>query len=215
MPLWRLPIFLERLIPTHGILRAAGAPAATYETCYFDTAERQMYDDHRRGRRPRYKVRVRHQVERQLTFLEIKKRGHDGRTRKARLPRRFRDMAFDEEACAFLAAQTPFRPDTLLPLLWITFKRATLLAIETEERLTIDWAFAFSMEGHELHWNHVAIVELKQPRYHHDSPAVRALREFGLREDGVSKYCVASAKLAPVRSNIFLPTIRTIERLSV
>ena len=75
--------------------------------------------------------------------------------------------------------------------------------------------FAFSMEGRELHWNHVAIVELKQPRYHHDSPAVRALREFGLREDGVSKYCVASAKLAPVRSNIFLPTIRTIERLSV
>lgn len=215
MPLSQLPIFLGRLSTTHRVLRAAGAPAATYETCYFDTADRRMYDDHRRGRRPRYKVRVRHQLERQLTFVEIKKRGHDGRTRKARLPRPFGDMTLDEEARAFLAAQTPFDPDALAPSLWVNFRRATVLATEYEERLTIDWTFAFTMDAQELRWNRIAIVEIKQPRYHHDSPAVRALREFGLREDGLSKYCVGSAKLAPVRGNIFFPTIRNIERLSV
>jgi|CXWL01.1.fsa_nt_gi hypothetical protein len=211
----RLLTFLDNLDEDHRLLRAAGVPAATYETSYFDTADRRMYEDHRRGRMPRYKVRVRHQLERQMTFLEIKRKGHDGRTCKARMPRQFRDSGLDDEAAGFIGDNCPVPASQIRPVLWLTFRRATLLAERTEERLTIDWDFAFRLGDRTRRWPHVAIVEIKQPRYHHDTPAVRALRRLGVRETPLSKYCVGIATLAPVRSNTFKPMLRELEYLSV
>jgi hypothetical protein len=83
---------LSALAPHFSVLRAGIAPIATYQTVYFDTAGRQLYEDHRRGRLPRHKVRLRHHLERRLSFLEVKRKTADGRTTKARLERPFGDQ---------------------------------------------------------------------------------------------------------------------------
>ncbi len=41
---------------------------ARYESIYLDTPDRALYHAHRCGRRPRYKVRIRHHVDRQLSL---------------------------------------------------------------------------------------------------------------------------------------------------
>ena len=205
---------LDRLAASHHVLRSAGRPAATYESLYLDTADRRLYDDHRRGRVPRYKVRFRHQLERQLTYLEVKKKGHDGQTDKTRLPRPFGTQALDADTRAFVERYCRVDAAMLGASLVIGFRRATLLAIGSEERLTLDWDITFACDGREHAWPGLAVVELKQPRIHHDSPAVRALHSLGIRESGFSKYCVATATLAPVRANFFNASLRLVERLS-
>ena len=42
----------------------------------------RMYDDHRRGRCPRYKVRMRHHLDRTLSFLEVKRKAPISRRRR-------------------------------------------------------------------------------------------------------------------------------------
>ncbi|MEQ1759670.1 MAG: polyphosphate polymerase domain-containing protein [Vicinamibacterales bacterium] len=214
MPRTLIAPLLTRLDAGHRLLRAAGSPAATYETWYFDTPDWRLYDDHRRGRMPRYKVRVRHQVERQMSFLEVKRKAQDGRTHKARLERTFRDASLDATAGDFIAAHSPITTAELRPALWLRFRRATILSVDTEERLTIDWDFSFRTIHSDRAWEQAAIVEIKQPRYHHDTPSVRALRDLGVRESSISKYCVGLAMLSPLRANSFKPALRDIERIS-
>lgn len=214
MPRRQLPALVAALAEGHRLLRANGAPAASYSTCYFDTADRQMYEEHRLGRLPRFKVRVRHQLERELTFLEVKRKTQDGRTLKARLARPFRDTRIDADAATFIGDHSPFSADALLPQLWIEFRRATLLSAQNEERLTIDWDFEFRSSDRIEQWPHVAIVEIKQPRFESSSPAIEVLRQMGIRETGVSKYCVGTVLLAPVRDDTFKPALRLIEQLS-
>jgi hypothetical protein len=209
-----VPAFVGALTDSHRLLRAAGQPAATYDTCYFDTDDCRLFHEHRRGRVPRFKVRIRHQVERQLSFLEIKHKRHDGVTTKYRSPRAFRDTRLDEEAAEFIGRYAPVPALLLHPALWLTFRRATLLGVRSEERLTVDWDFQFRRSDRLIEWPRLAIVEIKLPRSHHQSPAVRSLRRLGVRETRVSKYCLGMATLTSARTSAFKPVIRALERLS-
>src|SRR5690606_37962051 len=51
--------FLSSLGDDYRLVLAAGSPWAQYETNYYDTPELTSFNEHLRGRRPRYKVRVR------------------------------------------------------------------------------------------------------------------------------------------------------------
>lgn len=205
---------LAQLRSHFSLVRAAHATLATYHTVYFDTPERQMYENHRRGRLPRHKVRVRHHVERQLTFLEVKCKTADTRVTKARAGRPFGEVTLDGEAGAFLAECCPFPPDALVPRLWMTFRRITLVGNEVDERLTIDSDLEFSADMRRNPVPGLIVAEIKQGRYRNDSPSIRVLRALRVRERAFSKYCVGTALLAPVRSHVFLPTLRFVERLS-
>jgi hypothetical protein len=77
---------LHHLHPHCWLLRAGRDGWARYDNLYFDSQERELYHAHRRGRRPRYKVRIRHHIDRQLSFVEIKRKDNSGRTVKLRLP---------------------------------------------------------------------------------------------------------------------------------
>ena len=205
---------LARLSGEYQVIRSAGQLAAAYSTQYFDTPERQMYHDHRRGRRPRYKVRLRHHLDRRLNFLEVKRRGSDERTTKTRLDRPFGDSTLDEKALAFVEQHCPVRADALIPLLSVAYYRITLVGEHVNERITFDLALELRDDHRCDHWPHVVVVEIKQARYTNDSPAVRALRGLHVRGRSVSKYCLATAMLAAVRCNRFRPTLRAMEQLS-
>jgi hypothetical protein len=105
---------LDHLIEGHRAVRSGSTLAAGYRTRYFDTPDRRSYHDHRRDRRPRYKVRIRHHLDRGLSFLEIKRKGGDGRTTKARRPYPFECEALDDEALRFIDRYCPFGAASLV-----------------------------------------------------------------------------------------------------
>ena len=69
----------------YSLVKARGQDTARYNTRYFDTDTLQCLTDHHRGRRPRYKFRFRHYLDREKTFFEVKVKTPANRTRKTRL----------------------------------------------------------------------------------------------------------------------------------
>jgi hypothetical protein len=213
LPQRLVPLWLGGLPHDYRIVRFADEAVARYETRYFDTSERQMYHDHRRGRRPRCKVRIRHHLNRRCTFVEVKVKETNDRTMKARTELPFGQCELDAEARRFIDACCPIRAHRLAPCLSITFFRVTLVGVDLDERVTFDWGLEF----HDRTWSKsvagVVIVEIKQARYSSVHGAARALRALNVREQAVSKYCLATTRLTPVRMNTFKPAFRAVERL--
>lgn len=173
-----------------------------------------MYHDHRRRREPRHKVRVRHHLDRELSFLEVKARRRGGRTAKARLPRPFGLECLDVEAQRFISEHCPFDPANLRACVTNEFRRVTLVGERVDERLTLDWDLWLSDDSRSERLPGVVIVEIKQGRYSNSTPAVRALRGLHVRERAISKYCLATARLTTARFNTFKPALRALEQLS-
>lgn len=215
LPTAALPRLLTGLQCDYQVVCTEGDPAARYRSLYFDTAELDAFHDHRRGRRPRYKLRVRHHVDRRRSFFEIKRKGASGRTDKARSARPFGDHLLGANDAHFVREFCPFLIDHLRPTLWTNFFRATLVGVHTEERLTLDWSLSFVADSHAVDLPGVTIVEVKQARMDHQTPAVAACRGLGLRATSASKYCVAVIRLGLAsRTQAFAPTLRGFERIS-
>lgn len=214
LPVQQLGPLLTRLQADYCVLRSGRKPLAQYESIYFDTPERQFYDDHRRGRQPRYKVRIRHHLDRQLTFLEIKRKEKSGYTTKFRLQLPFAESQLGAEARSFIEEYSPICGARLVPCVTIAFFRITLVGASVNERLTFDWDVAFHDEHRREGLPGVVIAEIKQRQYSNASTAIDALRALHVRSQDVSKYCLATSRLAPVRVNRFRPALRAVERLS-
>lgn len=214
LPQRSLDSLLGSLRQDYEVLRSADQLAASYQTSYFDTPERRMYDDHRRDRRPRFKVRVRHHLDRRLSFLEIKRRGANERTTKMRMSRAFGDSDLDDEALRFIDEHCPIDAATLAPRLWIGFHRITLVGRDVDERITIDVNIELRNDVRREQLHDVVIAEVKQGRFTNSSPAVRALRDLRIRERAVSKYCLATARLTSVRVNRLKAVLRAVEHTS-
>jgi VTC domain len=213
LPREALDALLFSVRDDYGVLRAGTRLAARYSTRYFDTSDLRMYDDHRRGRCPRYKVRMRHHLDRKLSFLEVKRKGTNQQTTKAILNRPFGAVELDPEGRRFIEKHCPIAAASLVSGVSIDFLRATLVGECVNERVTIDWDFDFHHVSAGARFAHAVIVEVKQARYSNRTPAIRALRALRIREQSISKYCVATAAVAAVRSNTFKPALRAMERL--
>lgn len=187
--------FLAKLDGKYNVLRSEGRTWARYETCYFDTRSLDAFHEHIRGRRPRFKIRVRRHVDRQCAFLEIKRKGVNDRTDKHRMNRDYALDALTKDELDFIRAHTPFDPSRLEPSVWTNFCRATLLGSETEERITIDLDLRFERNGQKKHNENLAIIELKQRRLANSTPAARCLHDLHIRERSLSKYCAGVATL--------------------
>jgi hypothetical protein len=205
---------LASLRPDFAVVRSAGRPVASYDTLYFDTPDRQLYHDHRRGRRPRCKVRIRHHLDRALSFLEIKTKAKGDQGLKVRKPLPFGQRALDAGARAFIDAHCAIGAVRLVPSLSITVRRITLIGVAVDERVTIDSDFECGDGCRTERLPGVMIAEIKQARYSNTDGAARAFRMQNVRERALSKYCLATARLVPVRVNAFKPAFRAVERRS-
>ncbi len=186
---------LEELSGDYQIVLAGGKAWAHYETCYFDTPELFSFREHLRGRRPRFKVRIRHHVERQVSFLEMKRKRSNGKTEKARTTREFRNSVLSGADMAFLRDHCPLPVEGFEQAVWTNFQRATLVGVDTNERMTIDLGLRFERNGLVKPAQRLAIVELKQPRRSQATPAARLLRELRVQESSLSKYCSGVAEV--------------------
>ncbi len=209
---------LRRLPEAYARIETGTLDGAVYETTYFDTPDLRCFHDHRRGRLPRCKVRLRTDHARGLTFLEVKRKGSDERTSKMRRPWR-RDLSGDARGLdaadrAFLAACGAPTPDQLRAALRVRFQRVTLVGLGTEERITIDRGIHFTRDGGDALLGPLAIIEVKQARFANVTPAVLALRASRAREINISKYILGTARLSPVPAGRFTADLRLVERLT-
>lgn len=202
-----LPAFADH----SAVLLAGTGPVACYRTLYFDTDDLACFHSHRRGRRVRHKVRIRHYPERHLTVLEVKTRRSETKTTKAWRPRPFGANGLSPEDQAFVSAHTGIGR-SFGPWLWTNFRRVTLLGAGAE-RITID--LDIQMVGEDLNrpLAGIAIVEVKQWPLNRSTPIMATLRAGGFRPASISKYCAGIALTHPtVRQNRLRPVIRLLAR---
>ena len=162
----------------------------TYETLYFDTPQLDFFHQHRRGRRPRHKVRIRRYVERDLCFLETKTKDRCAVMTRHRFPHGCHD--FDLGPSDIDTIQRVIgEHGPLSPSARVEFGRVTLLGVSHPERLTIDLGIVLQANERQLRIARTSIIEVKQPRFDARSPAFLALRRLAIRRHRISKYCVA------------------------
>jgi hypothetical protein len=177
------------------LVHAADALVGIYHNLYFDTPGRRFFHAHRRGLRPRHKVRIRHYVERQMGFFELKTRDKYEFTTKTRQPHAFGDFELTPENGTFL--------DGLLgglqvaPSARVDFPRMTLVGRDFQERITLDLGLTVRLNGGQYTLPAVVIGEIKQERFRARSPGMLAMRTRHLRPQRISKYCIAMSLLEP------------------
>ena len=205
---------LTRLRPDYRLLSAGEQGWARYDNIYLDTPDRTLYHAHRCGRRPRYKIRIRHHVDRQLSFLEVKLKTKSGRTVKHRLAMPYGQHHLGAPERQFITTHASIDSLRLMPCVTISFLRLTLVGQDLNERLTFDRDVTFAGGSREVCLSRVVIVEVKQAQYSNQFGAVSALRTLHTREVAFSKYCVGTMLVALVAGNVFKPTLKAVERLS-
>ena len=208
-----LPDIAEDLADAYTLLPAGERRSATYRTLHFDTPDFALFHAHRRGRRRREKVRIRHYDDRNLSFFEVKQRIHALKTIKQRRQHGFGDNRLQAEDFELIRRYTRIH-GRLYPQVWTLFQRLTLVSREDQERVTFDFDLRFSDVHREVAVPHVAIAEVKQPQLSRRSPIMAALHRRGVRRGRFSKYCAAVVALHPdLRHNRLRPELRAMEAI--
>jgi hypothetical protein len=185
-----LPAMLHALSGSYECLTAAGNPAATYATVYFDTPDRRFLMDHLRGRRPRCKLRVRHYADRRLSFLEVKRRTVANRTEKSLLRHEFGGNGLSAAEDRWAHAETGVDAG-LDAIAWTTCQRVTLLRKGCAARITIDLNVTLGTAAGARTLLDRVLVEVKQDRVGRDEILSLALRAAHAQPVGLSKYVAA------------------------
>lgn len=200
------------------ILEIEGKRSFTYETLYFDDAQRTCYFEHHQGRRQRCKIRVRKYTDTRSCFVEIKLKDKRGRTLKKRLGYPVDKYGvLDEQAMAHI--RTSYSDlygrefiAALKPVLEICYRRVTLAAKNGGERITVDTDLVFSGAGGSYPINDsLFIIETKSANGNGIADKVlRLLHQHPTTN--CSKYCIGTALLQMVnKHNNFLPALRKVK----
>ena len=210
----RIPESFPPLEPHFQVALAGEYTHAPYRTIYWDTRERKSLFDHHRGKRPRFKVRIRHHIGRGAGFLEVKSnRGREGLPRPD-FPSPMQPRA-DFRPSGDRFGQPPIRPPRGLEARHdhrIQSDHAG--GYQLEERMTVDTDLIFRDGERDVALPGLAIVEIKQARWNHQSPSMQTLRAHKIRATAISKYLTGAQFLWPdLKLNRHKPNLREIRRV--
>lgn len=210
-----LVTLLAAVADQYRVLEVGGVRRMPYSTLYFDTPQRDCYRDHHNGRLQRWKYRMRRYGPGGPAFFEVKRKTNKGRTVKRRVPIPDIDLTLNPEA-AELASGEAGRSLGLVPQMWTSFTRTTLVDHNGQERVTMDLDLTFhDQAGRTAGLSGIAVVEVKQQRHSRLSPISRQLRQMRVAPLRLSKYCVGSVLLDPnLKCNRFKPRLRALRALS-
>lgn len=215
LPLSLLHEILPSVQPDYRALVVEGQQLNHYRTLYFDTADLAMYQRHHMGARSRYKVRARQYVESRFSFLEVKHKTNQRHTVKSRLPTEVLVTSMNRSAVDFLRDKCPYNGLELIPRLWNTYTRVTLVSKTHCERVTIDLKLAFAWQGRKIALPEIVIAEVKRDGSSAPSDFIALMRRLRVRKTGFSKYCVGVSLLYPgVKQNRFRKEHRLMARIS-
>ena len=194
----KVEAFLESLGQGFAVLESNGVRAALYRTQYFDSPDFAFLMQHHRGRRPRFKVRLRNYLDRDLSYVEVKQKTPKNITVKVRKVREESDLSLDPTDRRFLADSCPIPNEVLEPQVLTVFRRVTLVGIDEPERVTLDMGLSFSTETRSAELPDICVVEIKQPRFRARSECFLALRRLNARPAKFSKYFTGATLLCDV-----------------
>ena len=210
-----------RALPTGGdlgVLQVDGRFEQQYRSVYFDTDDLRCFHDHRRGRRIRDKIRIRHYDDRRVSYLEVKSRRNASHTDKHRRQIDYGQDTIDERGRHFLHKHSVVPAEVLRPELWVDYRRLMLIGRDRDERCTFDVALAVSTPDRARSapaLDKIVFVEVKQPMVDLSSPVMRGLAAIHQRPRSASKYIFAVTSLHPaVRANRLLPDLRSLHRMA-
>jgi hypothetical protein len=205
--------YLAEVSADYRALEIEGIRRAKYKTLYFDTPENLFYLQHHREKPTRIKVRKRQYVDSNLSFLEVKIKSKE-RTDKQRIVIDNMNENLSEIERNFVG-QFFESPERLMPKLWNSFERITLVSKSVPERLTIDRNISFTSENNHQELKNLVVAEVKQEASSRNSTFVLALKREHVRNMGFSKYCMGSAVLNKgLKNNMFKEKFLHIKRLT-
>lgn len=197
-------------------LRIGGRRWFRYHSVYYDTPDLRLFDDHRKGRRHRYKLRERLYEDSGERQFEIKLKGPRGETVKHRTELTGRPdaaNAWNPHTQRFTAdvlrdSYGLAVPGALRPTLLTDYVRTTFAT--AGQRITCDVELVCNdlATGREL-WAapELVLVEVKAER--EITMVDRLLHGFGARPMEFNKYCAGLATLRPtLRDNLWRSGIR-------
>jgi hypothetical protein len=209
IPLVSLNAVIAAHRSSYGVLRMDRRSSFSYRTQYFDTPDGLSYQQHARGVRRRFKVRVRHYLDSDLHRLEVKTKGTGSRTVKFALDGTcsLTGSGLDFVWASLAQSYGPTYParivGALQPGLTMTYRRTTLVSLHGGERVTVDTQLCVDHSGVRA-WllPALALVEVKatEPRCDTD----RWLLGAGCRPISFSKY-VAGVEVTTGRSRRHSP----------
>lgn len=203
---------LPELANSYRALEIEGKKLASYKTLYYDTEGFQLFLDHHNGRGNRFKVRIRNYVESKLFFLEIKNK-FKGRTDKRRTKVKDFEIELSPESVAYINKVIGHEVN-LVPKLWNSFQRITLVNTKEIERLTLDLNLTFEWHDHKRVFDNIVVAELKQENVNRNSLFYTLMKNHGVRPNSMSKYCVGGITLNPqLKANNFKDKLLLIDKL--
>lgn len=195
-----------------------GQRVTRYLSLYYDTPALAMYTAHHNGRKTRQKVRTRTYLVTGDTYLEIKRKINNGRTKKKRIPIPREDFAHfgtNPTAAAFLKEKSWFSADQLEPRCTTEFDRITLVNEEKTERITMDTNMCFHNMATGLDGNlsDAVVIELKQDG-RLSSTMLDILTRHRVKPYRISKYTIGTVLTDPnAKANRFKEKIRYVEKI--
>lgn len=208
-----LPTILEELKFSYSVLLINAKSQSNYKTLYYDTDDFSMYQRHHSGKLNRHKVRHRFYVDSKTAFLEVKFKNNKGRSIKQRIKKNELSQSWLEEDQHFLAAHSPYTPDSLLPAVWVNYSRITLVHKLRNERLTIDLNLNFKKGDYEKDLKNMVIAEIKQEK-DQASDFSELMKKLYIRKGSMSKYCLALIYTTKqVKSNNFKAKLIQLEKI--
>ncbi|MDA1383323.1 MAG: polyphosphate polymerase domain-containing protein, partial [Bacteroidetes bacterium] len=170
----------NKLSTDYNILEIANERQFKYDNLYFDTPENICLEDHIRGRKNRFKVRIRSYSNSKISFVEVKSRNVYGRSQKMRIQRTSEqwDSPFTIKEKEFLSNCMPFAAQ-LKPVLYSSYSRYTIANIAKGERITFDTNIEYkTLTGETFKpLDGLAVVELKQGATDRRSPLNKIFSE--------------------------------------
>ena len=192
----KLPELLELAINQYHILQIDHKRDFLYRTIYMDSSDFLFFNQHIKGKLPRFKVRYRLYEHNGRSFLEVKCKTSKNNTTKNRIENRLAEGDINEAGIRFLQDYIPVDSLSLKPVLTSRFVRLTLVGLESSERITIDYNLSFSDNaGKVTELPLLAIAELKKERVNNQSVFNKLIKECNIRQTGFSKYCIGMSLL--------------------
>jgi hypothetical protein len=204
---------LDQLSDSYRVLEVKGHRLNRYRTLYFDTADFAMFRRHHMGARNRYKLRAREYVETKTAFLEVKHKTSKRRTVKHRIATPALITQLEDDVAEFVNEACPYAIEELVPRLWSSYSRITLVNRHSAERVTLDVDLTY---WHER-WASLAgivIAEVKLQGHWRTSHFVTLMHANHIRANGFSKYCMGVSLLYPaLKHNKYKAKQRYVARL--
>jgi len=188
-----LNTLLPLLTLNYRVLTIEGTNTPHYESLYFDDERFSFFRDHHNGKGDRFKVRIRKYVESNLFFLEVKHK-MKGRTDKKRNDTDQFNEVLPESDLAFVHKELQANKN-LVPTMWNSFQRITLVSKTENERLTLDFNILFEKDGVKKSFKQLVIAELKQEDLNRNSVFYQLMKGQRIRPYRLSKYCLGSVEI--------------------